>query len=162
MDLKYEAVLPSGTTLQLYLEQIDHELYRVAGALGLMLPRPCGGLYVPEEAALGWLVDAERLDELRIRVREVRPDPEADDVIYWFPEDFTASEPFRILCREIRGAGGNWELLSRTLFSAWVPRARYRGGRASLSWAIRKVYTGWHEPWRGCGWDDDEEDDHPW
>jgi hypothetical protein len=155
MDFVYEAVLANGTELQLDLEQLDHELYRVTGAAGLILPRPGDGGTVPKDAGMGWLVDAERLDELRILVRAVRPDPEADGVMSVVPHDFTRSDPFRALGREIMAAGGNWEVIMMGLFSAWVPRARFRGGRISLEHALGVACAQWREPWRFVAEDGD-------
>jgi hypothetical protein len=37
------------------------------------------------------------------------------------------------------------------LFSAWVPRARFRGGRVPLERALGVAVARWREPWRFDG-----------
>jgi hypothetical protein len=81
----------------------------------------------------------------------VRPDPGADGVLSAVPHDFTRSEPFRALCGEIRSAGGTWEIVMGGLVSAWVPRARFRGGRVPLERALGAAVARWREPWRFDG-----------
>lgn len=75
------------------------------------------------EAAMGWLLKVEELDDGRLRLLEAGPDPDVEYVSgAVLPGGFHTSPDFSTLTSTIMELGGNWELFAWGLFSCYVPR----------------------------------------
>lgn len=99
---------------------------------------------VAEEAGVGWLLEVEELEDGRLRVMDVVPDPSVDSIGgLTFPRQFIQSDVFEELRRRIVELGGNWEVFGGGLFSAYVPKASSRATGFALSAAVDDAWASW-------------------
>ena len=65
-------LLPEGEESELFVSREGPGVYRVQELLGFAV---LGGLDVPHEAGLGWLLDVEELPDGRLRLEGIREEP---------------------------------------------------------------------------------------
>lgn len=134
---------PNGKETRILLSQVGPNLFRVESGLGFIEWGWDEG-EIPEDVAMGWLIEADRIDESRLRLRDIRPDPQVETLsLAALPWAFPESQPFAGICEQIMMLGGNWEVIMGGMFSAWVPRETSREVGFELRGALNTAVERW-------------------
>lgn len=95
------------------------------------------------EPGMGWIVEVEELDDGRLKVEGVRPDPSLDYGSLLLPGGFHTSRAFARIGRTITELGGNWELFAWGAFTCYVPRDAAESAGFDLRTELTQAAARW-------------------
>jgi hypothetical protein len=148
---EYILIDSSGEENSVFLSQVSSDWFRLEASRGMFIL----GLDVdeiPDDAGIGWLIKVARLDETRLRLLELRADPDVQTLSHVLPpRGFLESHHFGEFCEQIMTLGGNWELIMGGVFSAWIPQATSGEESSGLDDALNSAVGRWADEERSAG-----------
>jgi hypothetical protein len=135
---------PNGEEAELIVSMVGSGRFRIEDFLGFSLLSEDFPGDLPEEAGFGWIIEVDELEDGRLQVRRVVPDPNIESLSgVLMPPDFTDSFEFERFSAALLAIGGKWEVSARGLFSAYVPKRKPKGNGFSLESDLNKALKDW-------------------
>ena len=134
-------VSPNGVEVEMLLSRLGPTRYRLEDLMGLVVWLDAD---IPEEAGYGWLLEAEELEDGRLRLVRLFPD-ESIRVLSGqaLPYGFSESPQFRSFVECIVGLNGSWELVAGGIFSAFVPKDAAAAREFDLQGSMEHALSEW-------------------
>ena len=134
-------VSSTGAEAEMCLSRVGPAKYRIQDLMGLAL---WPDEDIPEEARYGWLLEAEELEDGRLRLVRLFPD-ESIRVLAGqaLPYGFSESPQFRSFVEDIVALDGSWELVAGGIFSAFVPKDRSVARKFDLERSMKSALGEW-------------------
>ena len=138
-------VSPTGVEGEMLLSRVGPARYRIQDLMGLALWLDED---IPEEAGYGWLLEAEELEDGRLRLVRLFPDESIRVLSAALPYGFSESPQFRSFGRDIVALNGNWELVAGGIFSAFVPKDLAAAREFDLERSMESALGEWQRSFR--------------
>jgi hypothetical protein len=124
---------PNGDEGEVYVSRIDPGRFRIENFLSFSFLSDNFPEDLPENAGVGWVIEVDELEDGRLQVRQIVPDPNVECVNgFLIPPDFTESPEFQNVSTAIISLGGKWKVSAGGIFSAYVPKRSTKERKSSL------------------------------
>ncbi|HSG07563.1 MAG TPA: hypothetical protein VLA36_04375 [Longimicrobiales bacterium] len=98
----------------------------------------------PEDAGVGWILEADELEDGRLDVKRILPDPDVEAVSgYLVKTDFMNSLIFERFTRRIVDLEGSWGVFAGSIFSGYVSRSAAEEAGFTLLSALEEAIDAW-------------------
>lgn len=148
---EYILVDSTGEETAVFLSRVSADWFRIECSFAVF----AWGLdseEIPEDAGMGWLIKVARIDETRLKLLEIRADPDVQTLSHVLPpRGFLESHHFGEFCEQIMTLGGNWELIMGGVFSAWVPQSTGGEEGSGLEGALDAAIRRWADEVKNPG-----------
>jgi hypothetical protein len=135
---------PNGEEGRLFVSKVGSGRFRIEDFFRFCLLSEDFSSDLPEDAGFGWIIEVEELEDGRLRVVRVVPDPNIESLSgVLIPPDFPDSLEFERFSAALIAIGGKWEVCAKGLFSAYAPKRKPKGNRFSLEHDFKNALKDW-------------------